>query len=153
MNKHENLQFRESAIQPTIHMLEQALGSSYTAYKALQEALPSLEIVQQWQWYTPYKAWFAKGQHSWVTPRGTEKVKTLYWLHVYEGHFDVAVWFKEKNRAEILNADVSKETIKLITSAETMGKLPTFPVVFDIATPELLADIYTLIEYKKKLEK
>jgi len=153
MKHHEKLQLRELAITPTNEILEQVLGSGYAAYKAFQEALPNLEIEQAWQWYTPHKVWAAKGQHYWVTPRGTKKEKNLYWLHAFEGYFEVAVWFKEKNREEILKADVSEKTKKLILESETMGKLPTFPVIFDIATLEPLADIYTLLDWKKKLEK
>ena len=65
----------------------------------------------------------------------------------------MAVWFKEKNRAEVLMADVSEKTKRLIRDAETMGKMPTFPVMFDITTVEPLADIYTLLDCKKRLER
>ena len=153
MNKRENLQLRDSKALPTSDVLAQTLGDSYAAYETFQEALPLFEIEQDWQWYTPYKAWFAKGQHWWTTPRGARKEKTLYWLYVYAGYFSVAVWFKEKNRNEILGADVSEKTMQLIRDAETMGKLPTFPVVFDITTVESLADIYALIDCKKRIEK
>ena len=153
MSNHGNLFLKEQAIEPTIGTVEQALGDSYPAYEIFQNALPNLELEQEWQWYTPYKAWFARGQHRWATPRGTKKEKTLYWLYVYEGYFDIAIWFKEKNREEILKADISEKTTQLIRNAETMGKLPTFPVVFGITTAESLADIYTLIGCKKLLEK
>jgi len=76
----------------------------------------------------------------------------LYWLHVFDGSFDVAVWFKEKNRMEALGSDVSDKTQQLILDADTMGKMPTFPVVFEITTTEPLADVYELIECKKRLE-
>lgn len=148
-----NLRLRDPAITPTSEMLEQVLGGSYAAYEAFQDALPGLDIEQEWQWYTPHKAWFAKGQHFWTTPRGTRKEKNLYWLHVFEGYFSVAVWFKEKNRTEVLMANVSERTKKLIHDAETMGKMPTFPVVFDITTAEPLVDIYVLLDCKKRLEK
>jgi len=153
MGHHENLRLKEPGAPPTSQVLEQVLGDSYAAYETLQEALPQFEMEQEWQWYTPYKAWFAKGQHWWITPRGTRKEKNLYWLYVYDGYFSVAVWFKEKNRVEILNANVSEKAKGLICDAETMGKLPTFPVVFDIRTVEPLADIYVLLEWKKRLEK
>ena len=153
MNKHNDLQLRDPAAPPTTLDLKQTLRDSYAAYEAFQEALSSTEIEQEWQWYTPYKAWFAKGQHRWTTPRGTKKEKTLYWLYVFEEYFSVSVWFKEKNRMEAINADVSDKTRQLIRDAETMGKMPTFPVVFDIATAEPLADIFTLIQCKKRLEK
>ena len=153
MNDHENLQLREPEVTPTRELLEQILGDSYAAYETFQDALPGLEMEQEWQWYTPYKAWFAKGQHFWVTPRGARKEKNLYWLYVYDGYFSVAVWFKEKNRTEVLRTDISEKTKKLIRDAETMGKLPTFPVVFDITTVEPLADIYLLLDCKKRIEK
>ena len=81
------------------------------------------------------------------------KEKTLYWLHVFEGHFDIAVWFKEKNRMEALNADVSENVKHMILDAKTLGNMPTFPVIFNITTAELLADIYVLINFKKRIER
>ena len=153
MNNHEKLRLRESELPPTSSDLKQALGNSYAVYGKFQEALPNLEIEQDWQWYTPYKAWFAKGQYWWTTSRGTRKEKNLYWLYVYEGYFSVAVWFKEKNRTEVLKTDVSEKTKQLIRDAKTMGKLPTFPVIFDITTAEPLADIYALLDCKKRIER
>ena len=153
MNQSENLRLRDPGVTPTNELLEQILDGSYGVYEMLQEELPILEIEQEWQWYTPHKAWFARGQHFWMTPRGTRKEKTLYWLHVFEGCFDVAIWFKEKNRAELLTADVSDKIRQLICNAETFGKMPTFPTVINVTTEESLADIHTLIELKKKLEK
>ena len=153
MDKHEKLQLRDFEVTPTNELLEQVLGSSYTAYEAFQDTLPGLDIEQEWQWYTPHKAWFARGQHWWTTSRGTRKEKTLYWLYVYDGYFSVAVWFKEKNRAEVMTANVSEKTLQMIRDAETMGRMPTFPALFDITTVGPLADIYTLIDCKKKLER
>ena len=153
MDNHKNLQLRDPEVIPTHEILKQILGDSYTVYEVFQDALPNLELEQEWQWYTPHKAWFAKGQHFWTTPRGTRKEKNLYWLYVYDGYFSVVVWFKEKNRAEIICADVSEKTKQTIQSAETMGKVPTFPVLFDVTTMEVLADIYTLLDCKKRLER
>ena len=153
MNHHDTMPLRDPAVMPTDELLAQTLGDSYTAYEALQDALPGLDMEQQWQWYTPYKAWFAKGQHFWTTTKGTKKEKNLYWLYVYKGYFSVAVWFKEKNRTEILSADVSEATRQQIRDAETMGKLPTFPVVLDIASKDPLADLYRLLACKKQLER
>ena len=153
MDHHGKIQFRDPEAAPTRPMLEQALGGSYAAYETFQDNLPHLDVEQVWQWYTPHKVWSARGQHWWTTSRGTNKEKTLYWLNVFEGYFCVAIWFKEKNREEILKADVSEETKQLIRDANTMGKLPTFPVMFNVATSESLADIYVMLECKKKLER
>ncbi len=138
---------------PTNEILEQTLGASYAAYETLQEALPGMEIEQEWQWYTPHKAWFAKGQHWWTTSRETRKEKNLYWLYVHDQCFSVAVWFKQKNREAVSGATVSDATRQLISQADTLGKVPTFPVVFMITTVEPLSDLYTLLDLKKGLEK
>ncbi len=153
MDSHDKLLLKNPDIMPTDEILTQALGDSYPAYEAFQSSLPSIEMEQEWQWYTPYKAWFAKGQHFWTTPRGTKKEKNLYWLYVYDGYFSVAIWFKEKNRQVTMNANVSEYTKQLIQDAETMGKLPTFPVVLNVTEANELTDIYTLIDCKKRLEK
>ena len=153
MNPNDKLQLRDPAAEPTDELLECILGGSCAAYEALQDALPGLEMEQEWQWYTPHKAWFAKGQHFWTTPKGMKKEKNLYWLHIFDGYFNVAVWFKEKNREEILRADVSDKTKQLIRDSETYGKMPTFPVVIEVTSIDALIDIYTLIDCKKRLEK
>lgn len=153
MDHHENLRLRDPEAMPTGEMLEQVLGDSYAAYEALQDALPPLEIEQEWQWYTPYKAWFAKGRNFWITKRGARKEKTLYWLYIYDGFFSIAVWFKEKNRTELLSGDLGEDTKQRIVDASTMGKLPTFPVVLDITKVESLPEVYALLDWKKKLER
>ena len=153
MDSHGDLRLREPEVIPTSALLEQTLGDSYAAYEIFQEALPGLEIEQDWQWYTPHKAWFAKGRHWWTTPKGATKEKNLYWVYFYDGYFSVAVWFKEKNRTEALKAEVSEKTRQLIRDAKTMGKMPTFPVVFDVSTTEPLMDIYALLDCKKRIER
>jgi len=55
MNDHEKLRLRDPEITPTSEVLEQTLGGSYAAYETFQDALPGLEIEQEWQWYTPHK--------------------------------------------------------------------------------------------------
>jgi len=153
MHSKDKLRLKDPHAAPTNLDLQQALGSSYAAYEAFQAALTNLDIQQEWQWYTPYKVWAAKGVHRWTTPRGANKEKNLYWLYVFDGYFSVAVWFKEKNRFEVLDADVSEKTKQLISDAKTMGNLPTFPVEFEVTTDEPLADICTLLDCKKRIEK
>lgn len=149
----EKLFLKNPSLAPTDEVLKQALGESFAAYEAFQSALPGLEIEQQWQWYKPHKAWFARGWHRWTTPRGTKKEKTLYWLHVYDGYFNIAVWFLEKNRLELLKSDSSEKTKELIKTGKIFAeKLQTFPVSIDILDTAALADIYELINYKKRLE-
>ena len=151
MDNHEELQLREHDVTPTTDVLEQVLADSYIAYEILQDALPDLEMEQNWQWYTPHKVWCAKGQYFWTSSRGIRKEKVLYWLYVFKDYFNVTVWFKESNRDIVLDANVSEETKQIILNAKTeMGC--TFPVLFKVTTQESLFDIYTLINLKKQIE-
>ena len=152
MGNREELRLKDPKETPTNEILEQVLGDSYTAYETFQEELPDLDIEQEWQWYSPHKAWFAKGQHWWTTARGTKKEKNLYWLYVYDEYFSIAVWFTEKQRDELENTNVSEKTKQLIDEAKPKGKLTTFPIMFDITTTEPLSDICTLIDLKKELD-
>lgn len=153
MDNYEGLQLREYDVIPNDEVLEKVLSDSFAIYEIFQEGLSNLEIEQNWQWYTPHKSWYAKGQYFWISKRGIRKDKILYWLYVYEGYFSVAVWFKEKNRDKVLEANVSEKTKQIIRDAKTEMGLPTFPVVFKVTSADLLSDIYTLIDYKKKIEK
>jgi len=152
MAKSEILGLKDSATIPTEEAVKKALGDSYSAYATFQNALAGLELEQQWQWYTPHKAWYARGQYKWTTPRGTAREKTIYWLYPFEGYFNVAVWFLEKNRMDLLGADVSDVAKKLIRETANFGKMQTFPVAFEVLGEEPLADIYELIKCKKKME-
>ena len=154
MDNREKWQLREFESMPTNEVLKQVLSDeSYAAYEELQDALPDLDIEQEWQWYKPYKAWFAKGQHYWMTPKGAGKDKNIYWLHVYDGYFCVMVWFKEKNRMELLNSEVSDKTKEMIRDAKEWScTMPTFPVTVEVTDTEPLTDIFKLIACKKRLE-
>jgi len=152
---YENLRLREQHIEPTQDVLKGALGESYKTYETFVSGLCDLDIENVWQFYPCFatKAWMGRGEYKWTTPRGANKAKNIYWLSVWEELFKVAVWFKEDNRAEILNADVSEGTKKLIRESKMFGpKMRTFPVEFEVIDVDNLSDIYTLLKYKIRLE-
>ena len=153
VNKYEKLRLREPEPAPTYEVLEKTLRGSFIAYETFQDELPRFDLEQNWQYYTgSCKSWLGRGQYRWVTPRGTEKEKTIYWLSAWEGYFKVVIWFLEKNRREILNANLSEETKRKINDAKTFGKMQTFPLEFEITVGKSLADVYTLINCKKQLD-
>ncbi|MCL2549755.1 MAG: DUF3788 domain-containing protein [Methanimicrococcus sp.] len=152
MDNYENLRLRDPEVTPTDEVLEQTLGGSYTAYTAFRDSPAGFGIEQEWKYYTDGKAWFAKGLRKWTTPRGAKKEKTVYWLSAWDGYFRVTIYFKEKNRQEVQKTEVGDKTKQIIAEAKTMGKLMTFPLIFDIRTADLPADIGALIECKKRIE-
>ena len=155
MMSYEKLRLREAEITPTKEVLGKILGESYCAYESFVNGLKELEIANEWQYSNCAcgKSWVARGEYKWTTMRGTHKSKNIYWLSAWDKYFVLAVWFKEDNRAEILNADVSEETKQRIRKGKMFGpKMRTFPVEFEITDIRLLVDIYTIIKYKIKLE-
>jgi len=153
--KHENLRLRDQHIEPTQDVLKDALGESYRTYETFLNGLRELEIENLWKYEAcpTSRAWLARGEYKWTTPRGTNKTKNLYWLSVWEELFKVAIWFKEDNRAEILKADVGEGTKQIIREGKMFGpKMRTFPVEFEVIDIDTLADIYTLLKYKIRLE-
>ena len=151
----EKLRLREPGIIPTQEVLEKTLGDSHRIYEKFVEGLRDLGIENEWKFYPCFgcKAWMARGEYKWVTPRGTKKSKNIYWLSAWDEYFVVSVWFKEDNRAEVLKADVREETKLLIRKGKMFGpKMRTFPVEFEITSIEPLDDIFTLLKYKIRLE-
>ena len=155
MSKYENLRLKDKDVTPTPEVLKSALGTSYSAFTKFIDGLAKLDISNVWQYYpcVGTKAWLGRGEYRWTTPRGANKVKNIYWLSAWDGHFQMAVWFKEDNRMEILKADVTEETKQLIRKGKMFGpKMRTFPVEFEIKTTSQLNDIYTLLRLKIQLE-
>ena len=154
--KDENLRLREPDIFPTEEVLGKVLGESYSAYEVFQDELPKLDIEHEWKYYpSPMcgKCWLARGMYRYTTPRGANKEKNLYWSSAWDKYFVVAIWFKEDNRDEILKSNVSEETKQLIRKGKMFGpKMRTFPVEFEITSSAQIADVCTLLRYKKRLE-
>ena len=154
MEKYEKLRLRKPDETPTYEKLQETLGKSFEKYQMLQDELAGFEMEQNWKYYNcGCKSWMANGQYRWVSARGTEKEKTIYWLSAWDGFFKIVVWFLEKNRAEILTTNLSEETKQKIRDSKVFGaKMQTFPVEFEITNDTPLNDVYTLIRCKKALE-
>ena len=59
---------------------------------------------------------------------------------------------KKKSRAEALSLPLDVEIKSMIEDTKQMGKLKFFPVIFDLKSDELLGQVYTLIDFRKKLK-
>ena len=153
--KNDDLRLRDPNIEPTDTLLADVLGGSFDTYKTFCNALADLDIEQVWQFYPCFatKAWLARGEFKWITPRMAKKSKNIYWLSVWDKCFIVSVWFKGQNREEVLKLNISDQTKKAVMEAKQFGpKMNTFPVDFRLTTPDQLADLYELIKCKKRLE-
>lgn len=143
---------RNPDLYPAEDILESALKEATMAFRLFRKELENHQIELECRYYPDGKAWLGKGLHKWVGTRGGQKITTVFWLSAWDGFFKVTVYLPENVRvaARVLPVDV--ETIEKISQAKSMGKLRSFPIVFEIQNEEQLDGLFSLIEFKKTLK-
>jgi len=142
---------RDPEIAPTAEVVADGLGAANGAYVKFVEGLKRHDVsLMDWRYYNDGKAWLTKGEYKWTTPRGTNKVKPIFWLSIWEGFFRVTFFFASDVRGELLGLPLSQGAKKVIRDAKPMGKTMRFvPVVFDVKANKQLSDVYVLAEFRK----
>ena len=143
---------RDSNIIPTKELIENGLGTSYTTYIKFIEELKKYDIsLMEWKYYNDGKSWLSKGEYKWTTPRGTNKVKPIFWLSIWKGFFKISFFFSNNIKKELLKLSLSKETKDLIKNTKPMGKTMRFlPITFDINNEKQIKDLVILSQYRKE---
>jgi len=151
MNNEQQL-LRDANIAPTTQIIADGLGATNTVYVKFIKELKKHNIsLMDWRYYNDGKAWLSKGEYKWTTARGTNKVKPIFWLSIWEQSFRVSFNFSEKIRAELIALPISEATKKIISNTEPNGKTMKFlPIIFDITVESQLNDIYVLAEFRKE---
>lgn len=145
--------FRNPDVKPTEETIKEALKDANKAYTQFVKKLEIHQIQLEWRYYPDGKAWLGKGLNQWVGVRGGHKVQTVFWLSVWEGFFKVIIYLPEKARVDALNLPVVPEIRERIAHANTLGKLQSFPVVFELQTEEEFDGLFAVVELKKILKK
>lgn len=150
MNKAQQL-LRDSNIVPTDEIIAEGLGETNTTYTKFIEELKKYNIsLMDWRYYNDGKAWLSKGEYKWTTARGTNKVKPIFWLSIWEQSFRVSFFFSEKTRAELLSLPISREAKEIINNIVATGKTMKFiSIIFDITEDSQLNDVYVLAKFRK----
>ena len=145
---------RNPDIEPTNEVIAEGLGAAYKTYIKFIKELERYGItLMDWRFYNDGKAWLSKGEYKWTTPRGTNKVKPIFWLSIWSGFFKVSFFFGFDIQEELLQLSISQNARDRIKNAKPMGKTMRFlPIVFDISTEMQLDDLYILSEFRKKLK-
>ncbi|MDD4200883.1 MAG: DUF3788 family protein [Eubacteriales bacterium] len=84
--------------------------------------------------------------------RGGKNKKTVFWLSIWKGFFKVTIYVPEKAREDILSLPLDKEVKCMIASSQQMGKLPYFPLVFDLCSDEMFEAVLLLAEFRKNIK-
>jgi hypothetical protein len=142
---------RDPNIELTDEVLKSVLEDIYDTYEAFVKRASELGVNIEWRYYNDGKVWLAKGIHKWNTSRGTIKEKTVFWGGIFKGFFRITVFFKDTERESLKVLHVQPAIKTFIEENQTMGKLKSFPLVFDIRMNEQLDDALTVIAQKKRL--
>ena len=90
MNTAQQL-LRDANVKPTAEIIADGLGATNTTYTKFIEELKKYNIsLMDWRYYNDGKAWLSKGEYKWTTARGTNKVKPIFWLSIWEDAFRVS---------------------------------------------------------------
>lgn len=143
---------RDPAIFPTEKIIETSLNDAYSAYHQFINQLEKSDIQLTWKYYTDGKAWLGKGLHSWYGVRGEKKVTTIFWCSIWEDFFKVTFYYPEKYRKEVLSLPLTSIAKEKVSNSKQMGKMKFFPLVFDVDSINMFNDIFTLVNFKKKIK-
>ena len=143
---------RNPDIKPTNEIIFDGLGASSDVYAHFLERLEEYDVsLMDWRFYNDGKAWLSKGEYKWTTARGTNKVKPLFWLSIWEGFFKVSFNFSIKVQDELISLPISQEAKNIIKSADVKGKTMRFiPVILDVDDSTLLDDFLVLMQFRKE---
>lgn len=147
----ENQLLRDQNIPPTSEIIAEGLGESNYAFVQFLSGLKQYGItLMDWRYYNDGKAWLSKGEYKWVTARGTQKVKPIFWLSIWDGFFKVSYFFSESIKDELLALPISSAAKEIIENATSLGKTQRFmPIIFDVTSDTQLNDVHLIAEFRK----
>ena len=150
MNTKEQL-LLDINIEPNDKMIASCLGNTNNTYINFIKELNKNDIsLMKWRYYKDGKAWLSKGEYEWTTPRGINKVKTIFWLSIWKDFFKISFFFSHNIKEILLKLPLSEETKNIIKETNPMGKMMRFmPVTFDVSNNNQLNDIFILANFKK----
>ncbi len=134
---------REQEIFPSEEVLKSVLGQVYDVWAELEMKVIQGEfsLTLNWNYYKDGKSWLCKVSN--------EK-KTVFWLSVWEGYFQIGFYFTEKHLDGIAALDIDEKIKEDFYKMKPVGKL--LPMIFRISHKEQLIDILKVITFKKNLK-
>jgi hypothetical protein len=144
--------FREPDPYPSPDRIAKELGEAFITYSRFLDELETRDIQLEWRYCNDGKAWLAKGLHRWTGARGGQKEKTLFWLSIWKLFFRVTVYIPDKGHGDLLNAPLDGKARAIVSSAKQMGKISSFPIVFDVYSDEVLDALLAVTDFRKRIQ-
>jgi hypothetical protein len=132
---------REQDVFPSEEVLKNTLGGIYPVYESLMGTIDGYGLVHEWNYYKDGKSWLCKV---------INKKKTVFWLSVWDGYFQIGFFFTEKHLEGIAALEVDEKIKEDFCKQKPVGKL--LPMIFKISQKEQLGDLLKVVEFKKKLK-
>lgn len=126
---------------PTPEVLSTILKGSFPAYEQLEKELADAGTGIEWKYYNDGKAWMGKLM---------AKKKNLGWLHVYSGFFTVTCFCMEKHLETIAASALPQQVKDQVLGEAFDSKLK--PMRIAVRAVEQIADVYKLLDFKKRLK-
>lgn len=142
----------DSNINPSVEIIADGLGAANATYLKFIEELKRYNIyLKDWRYYNDGKAWLSKGEYKWTTTRGTNKVKPIFWMSIWDGFFKVSFYFPEKRQTELLSLPLSTDVKEMIKNVKATGKTMKYiSIILDITNDCQLNDVYLLAAFRKE---
>ncbi len=135
------IKLRDKDTYPSDEVLQEVLGTSFTAFKKMEEVRAGEAVEPQWRYYTDGHAWLCKM---------LAKKKNLGWIHIYDHYFMVTFYFMERHFGQIEQLSIAQKLKENFFGQKPTGKL--IPMFVTVNTGNLPEDVLTLLRFKKSLK-
>lgn len=135
--------FNDPDVAPTEDSILDALGRAKGAWQKLFARIRAEhpDFSETWKFYKDGKSWLC--QVTW-------KKKTVCWVFVMKGRFNVGFYFAKRLMDQVLASDLSKERKEDIQKKPVKGQLGSVGVEF--GPQKGIKDVMILIDLKKTLK-
>jgi hypothetical protein len=140
----ETQSLRDPEIFPSEKVLKETLGNDiYAVFKSFMDTVTGAgySLAQEWNYYNDGKSWLCKVIY---------KKKTVCWLSIWDGHFQIGFFFTEKHLEAIAALDIAESIKEDLCKAKPIAKL--LPMIFKISRKEQLNDLLKVVAFKKGLK-
>lgn len=128
---------------PTEEIIFSHIGKTRTHWDAvfahIGESHP--EFNSEWKFYKDGNSWLMKT---------TRKSKTIFWLSVMKGLFNITFYFGDKAEAEILNSSIPQTLKDSFVNGKRYGKIRGLNI--PVKSKKNVEAVKSLIEIKLKIK-
>ncbi len=147
-----NMLMRDPLAEPEAGMIAGGLGErAYALYLDFLAKIDAEGIsLLPWKFFNDGKVWLAKGEYRWVSPRGANKAKPIFWLSIWKGYFEVSFHFAHAIPEEIAELPLSDKTMGSVRgNGEIKGNVTWKSIRIDVSTKAQLKDALLIATFRR----